>query len=256
MPVLAPGNILQLMFLRKQVVSFKGKTFLEVGPGSGNLTDLLLRMGLRGTLIELSKSSCDELRNRFADQIEKGNLTIYNTSFLSMPTNETYDLVLSSMVLEHLNEVDEKDFISRCEKCLTLNGVLMLFVPANPKYWGVEDEIAGHFRRYTKASLSQVVKQGNLNIELISGLTYPLSNILLPISNLLVNRSESSHLSLNMNERTLLSGHRNVMFKNVFPNYFKFVLNEYTLYPFFIAQSIFRNNANSLILFLRARKIY
>jgi phospholipid N-methyltransferase len=242
------------MFLRKQVVSFKGKTFLEVGPGSGNLTELLLRMGLRGSLVELSKSSCDELSNRFADYIEKGELRIYNTSFLSMPRNEKYDLVLSSMVLEHLNDVDEKDFISGCEKSLTSNGVLMLFVPANPKYWGVEDEIAGHFRRYTKVRLSEVVNRVNLNIELIAGLTWPLSNILLRISNILVNRSERSNYQLTMNERTLLSGHRNVIFKTVFPNYFKFILNEFTLYPFFIAQSVFKNNSNSLILFLRARK--
>jgi phospholipid N-methyltransferase len=254
MPVLAPGSILQLMFLKKELESFKGKTFLEVGPGAGNLSQMLLRMGLKGSLVELSKRSCDELSERFADHIEKGNLKIENKSFLSNQTNDKYDLVISSMVLEHLDEADEKLFIQLCEESLAFNGTLMLFVPANPKCWGLEDEIAGHFRRYSKEKLADVVSQSNLDIELISGLTYPLSNILLPISNLLVKRAENSNLELTMEQRTLLSGHRDVMFKTVFPGYFSLVLNRYMLYPFYVAQIIFRNNSNSLVLFLRAKK--
>ena len=229
MTVLAPGSILQLMFFKKQIATFKGKTFLEVGPGSGNLTDLLLKRGLRGTLVELSKDACDQLAERFADEIEKGNLIIKNSSFLSESTNDLYDLILSAMVLEHLNDADEKFFIQKCEERLSTNGVLMLFVPSNPKYWGVDDEIAGHFRRYTKLRLCEVVTEFNLNIELISGLTFPLSNILLPISNYFVNRSESYKMQLDMNSRTLLSGHKNVMYKTVFPIYFKFILNEFML---------------------------
>jgi phospholipid N-methyltransferase len=250
MPVLAPGSILQLMFLKKELKSFRGKTFLEVGPGAGNLSQMLLRMGLKGSLIELSKRSCDVLSERFAGEVANGDLNIENKSFLSNQTNDKYDLVISSMVLEHLDDADEKIFIQVCEEALALNGTLMLFVPANPKSWGLEDEIAGHFRRYSKARLADAFSQSNLDIELISGLTYPLSNILLPISNLLVKRSENSNLELTMEQRTLLSGHRDVMFKTVFPNYFSLILNRYTLYPFYIAQKVFRNNSNSLILFL------
>jgi phospholipid N-methyltransferase len=256
MPVLAPGNILQLMFLKKQIAAFEGKTFLEVGPGSGNLTEMLLKKGLKGTLVELSKVSCDQLASRFVDQTEEGKLIIKNVSFLSEPINEKFDLILSAMVLEHLSDTDEKKFLEKCKDSLATNGVLMLLVPANPKYWGIEDEIAGHFRRYTEMSLFQVVNECNLHVEEIRGLTFPLSNMLLPISNFFVKRSESSKTQLDMHHRTLESGHRNVIFKTVFPIYFGLILNSFVLYPFFIAQKIFRNNPKSLILFLRARSIF
>ena len=91
--VLAPGSILQSMFFRRQIKKFKGKKFLEVGPGSGHLTSLLLKEQMSGTVIELSKISSDELTERFSGSISDGLLDIKNESFYRFrgkPTNITW----------------------------------------------------------------------------------------------------------------------------------------------------------------------
>jgi len=256
MVVLAPGSILQSMFFGRYFKKFKGSKFLEVGPGSGHLTSLLLKEQMSGTIIELSKISCDELTARFSGYISDGLLDIRNESFLSIEGKSTnYDLVVSAMVLEHLDTKQEQAFIEKCLNSLKENGVLMLFVPANSNYWGVEDEIAGHFRRYLSSDLIALLDPTKWEVNLVRGLTWPLSNILLPISNFFVKRAEIMNLSLEMHERTLLSGHRDVMYKTVFPRYFRFFLNPFTLYPFYVLQNIFKHNSNSLVLFMQATKV-
>lgn len=256
MATLAPGTILQLMFFRKQIKKFNGKKFLEVGPGSGHLTALLLKKQMSGIVIELSKISSDELSKRFLRPISEGFLDVRNQSFFSMEgLHNKFDLIVSSMVLEHLDSTEEKAFIKKSLDTLKANGVLMLFVPANSKYWGVEDDIAGHFRRYDSNELVALFNSTDWQINMVRGLTWPLSNILLPISNYLVNRSEITNLSLSMYERTIRSGHRDVMYKTIFPKYFRFFLNEIFLYPFYILQNMFKHNSNSLVLFVQASKV-
>ena len=255
MTVIAPGSSLQVMYFSKQVHGMYGKTFLEIGPGYGHLTQVLINAGLTGTAIELSMTSSERLKQRFSESIHDGSLTIKNENFLTAGKLMTqFDLIVSAMVIEHLNSSDEHAFIQKCYDSLRDGGVLMLFVPANPKYWSIEDEVSGHFRRYTRQGLIKLVEPQNFRAIEVDGLTYPLSNILLPLSNLLVRRSESSNLDLERKDRTLLSGHREVMFKTIFPEYFRLILNRFSLYPFYLLQRIFKNHPNSMVIFLRANR--
>jgi 2-polyprenyl-3-methyl-5-hydroxy-6-metoxy-1,4-benzoquinol methylase len=242
------------VFLKKQIQSMAGKTFLEIGPGFGDLSGLMLKNRMTGSLIELSEVSCQLLSERFKKQIAGGNLRIRNESFLTASIEEKYDLVVSAMVLEHLNDSAALEFLKKCEELLSLNGVLLLFVPSSPRHWGIEDEIAGHFRRYSREMLFEVVGSTKLKIDFVYGLTFPLSNILLPISNFLVKRSEISKAQLSRAERTLLSGHREVKYKVIFPKYFKLLLNELTLFPFIVLQKVYRGHPDSLVLVLGATK--
>ena len=47
--VLPPGTILQLMHVRERLTRIKPGVFVEVGPGTGEITALLLEIGWRGT---------------------------------------------------------------------------------------------------------------------------------------------------------------------------------------------------------------
>ena len=62
------------------------------------------------------------------------------------------------MVLEHLDEEDELRYFEKCEQDLKPGGFAILLVPASPAHWGVEDEIAGHYRRYTFDSLRVLLR--------------------------------------------------------------------------------------------------
>jgi hypothetical protein len=56
------------------------------------------------------------------------------------------------MVMEHLDVHGERAFVERAGRCLSAGGRMVAIVPASPEHWGIEDEIAGHYRRYTANS--------------------------------------------------------------------------------------------------------
>jgi hypothetical protein len=87
----------------------------------------------------------------------------------------------------------------------------------------------------------------------LAGLTYPVSNILLPISNYLVGRSEKSKLKLSQLERTKQSGRRSVKFKTHFPSVFEFLLNRYLLWPWHQLQKASADHERALVLYFEAK---
>ena len=122
-------------------------------------------------------------------------------------------------------------------------------VPASPDHWGIEDDIAGHLRRYTRASVAALAASKGWSLRHIAGLTFPTSNLLLPLSNFLVNRSERSKLSLSALERTKQSGKRNVKFKTHFPPILGLFLNEFTMLPLHLIQKAFGKSERALVLY-------
>ncbi|HNX17589.1 MAG TPA: 16S rRNA (adenine(1518)-N(6)/adenine(1519)-N(6))-dimethyltransferase RsmA [Methanoregula sp.] len=53
-----------------------GKTVLEVGPGNGALTRALLDRGATVHAVELDGQLCEELAERFSEEIQNGSLTV------------------------------------------------------------------------------------------------------------------------------------------------------------------------------------
>jgi 16S rRNA A1518/A1519 N6-dimethyltransferase RsmA/KsgA/DIM1 with predicted DNA glycosylase/AP lyase activity len=70
MVVLPPGTILQLTFLRHRIRKLNLSTFVEVGPGNGNITELLLNLGMSGIVFEISNESIFFWRNVFKRKSE------------------------------------------------------------------------------------------------------------------------------------------------------------------------------------------
>ena len=132
---------------------------------------------------------------------------------------------------------------------LSRGGRGILFVPGCPDYWGMEDEIAGHLRRYTFDSLREAIEAHGLRLEHMAGLTYPLSNLLFPLSEYLVRRAERHKLALSHAERTRASGSRSVPFKTDFPAPLRMVLNEVVLYPLHLLQKLNARNPRSMVLY-------
>lgn len=130
---------------------------------------------------------------------------------------------------------------------------MIALVPSSPSHWGIEDDIAGHYRRYTKHSIETLTSVSGWKLLHIAGLTFPISNFLLPISNFLVNRSERSNLKLSTLDRTKLSGRRQVKFKTFFPSIFGLLLNKYTLSPMYILQKLFSKSEHALVLYFETQ---
>jgi SAM-dependent methyltransferase len=250
---LPPGTILQLMYLKRRLERLTPGRFMEIGPGSGDITELLLRLGWTGTSLDLEPSTVEHLNARFPNDISAGALAVRCTNFIEEEASDSVDLVISCMVMEHLDDQDQSLFWERAAACLREGGLMICLVPASRAHWGIEDEIAGHFRRYDRSQIHDLAEINSYTVSHEACLTYPLSNFLLPLSNFLVRRSEFKKLKLTMDERTRLSGIREVKMKTRFPNIFGIILNRVTLYPFYVLQTLHLRNEKALVLYFEAR---
>ncbi len=253
MAVLPPGTLLQLMYLRERLRRLPPGRFIEIGPGSGEITRLLLDRGWSGRSYDLEAKTIESLGHRFAREIAERRFVPVNEDYLQAQETEKVDLIISCMVMEHLEDPKQAAFMSRSFAHLKQDGVMFALVPASPRHWGIEDDIAGHCRRYTRGAIEDLVVHSGWELSHIAGLTFPVSNLLLPVSNFLVNRSERQKLSLSALERTKQSGRRSVRYKTHFPPVLGLLLNERTLWPLHVIQKLFAKSERALVLFFEAQ---
>jgi SAM-dependent methyltransferase len=237
------------MYLKERLRSVGGGRFIEVGAGQGIVSKTLLDLGWSGRAYDLNAQSLAMAArlNRLA--VSEGRYELEQRDWLEIATTEPVDLVVSCMVLEHLDQAGEARYLENCRRALKPNGLGVLFVPGCPDYWGTEDEVAGHFRRYTFQSLQRSIEAQGLRLRHVAGLTYPLSNLLYPVSEFLVRRAERGKLRLSADERTRLSGNRTVPFKTNFPAALRIILNEWILYPLHVLQKVNAQNSRSLVIY-------
>lgn len=77
-----------------------------------------------------------------------------------------YSLIGAFDVVEHIE--DDRAFLERIKRALTLNGHLAITVPAFPFLWSIHDETHLHFRRYTKQSLTRLLTETGYRVEHVS----------------------------------------------------------------------------------------
>lgn len=132
---------------------------------------------------------------------------------------------------------------------LNENGVIFIQVPSGMKYWGIEDEIARHIKRYEFKDIDDLSIAANLKVINKVILTYPVSNLLFSLSNRIIKKNESHKLKLSQKERTVYTGNRDVKFKTTFPKYANIILNPVVMYPFHMIQKFFKSSDKSMVIF-------
>lgn len=247
--ILPPGTILQQMYFKERLRALSCGRFVEVGAGQGVVSKTLLDLGWSGRAYDLNGESLAAAAEINRAAISEGRYGVQQRDWLDVADPEPVDLVVSCMVLEHLADGDEARYMERCRAALKPRGNGVLFVPGCPDYWGVEDEIAGHFRRYTFQSLQCSIEAHGLRMRHVAGLTYPVSNMLFPVSQFLVRRAERDKVALSVQERTRLSGNRAVPFKTTFPRPLRIVLNEAVMYPLHLLQKLNARNPRSMVIY-------
>lgn len=250
---LPPGTVLQLMYLEERLRQLRTGRFIEIGPGAGEITELLLCSGWTGSTYDLDEQTIHNLQGRFAAEVKEGRLKAIHDNYLDRSAGPDADLVISCMVMEHMDSAQQQAFMAKAASDLRFGGRMIGLVPAAPRHWGIEDEIAGHYLRYTRSSLSNLMASNGWRLVHSAGLTFPLSNLLLPISNFLVARKEREKLRWSSLERTKLSGRRQVPFKTQFPSIFGLALNRVVLAPLHILQKVCSKSERALVLYFEAQ---
>jgi SAM-dependent methyltransferase len=225
-------------------------SFIELGCGNGNISKILLDAGMSGVGYDLSDAACKSSAEENRSYIDAGKYRVENADFFCV-SDVKVDFILSSHVIEHFPDETLSSYFDKCKTLLKPGGRVVSLVPASMSQWGIEDETVGHYRRFESSDFVKIAHDKELHVDHIAGLTFPLSNILLGLSNYLLTKSESWKKGLSKDEQTELSstGVRQVKYKTVFPPYFRFIANETTMYPFHLLQRIFKNNGNSLVVY-------
>lgn len=136
-----------------------GGDVLEVGAGIGTVTRVLAsREGLSVTSLEPDPVLYAELADA---RDEMPGVDLRNCSTLDL-AGEQFDSVIYVNVMEHI-----EDHLGELRRGLTLlrpGGLLGLVVPAMPSLYGSLDLKSGHFRRYRRRRLIELVEAAGFEV--------------------------------------------------------------------------------------------
>ena len=158
------------------------RTFFDIGGGNGCVSMALQDAGTEVVLLEPGPSGALNARNRGVKTVVQSTLEDAGIAPASLPAAGAFD------VLEHIE--DDEAFLASIANYLMPEGTFYISVPAYNWLWSYEDVHAGHFRRYTRTSLSSALSANGFEVLYSS---YLFAFLVLPIALL---RSLPSKLGL------------------------------------------------------------
>lgn len=144
---------------------------LEVGCGAGALLADFSRAGFRCTGLETSARA-----RSIASGIASACNGHYDIKSSPDPAwDGVFGMICAFDVLEHIE--DDSAALADWVKWLKPGGRLLLSVPAHQSRWGAGDVWAGHYRRYDKPALLDLVARQGLRIDHVECYGFPLANL-------------------------------------------------------------------------------
>lgn len=144
------------------VKPFVGERVLEIGAGMGTLTAQLIPRRLYvATDVDREYVRCLQERAEGQPCLRVADLDANNPRDFSS-LGATFDTVLMLNVLEHVE--DESAALANLWSVLDARGRAIILVPQGPALFGTIDEIAGHYRRYTKDMLRSALEQAGFRV--------------------------------------------------------------------------------------------
>jgi len=140
-----------------------GARVLELGSGIGNLTRTLCPREAY-TASDVNPHYLDYLRSTFHSRpyLDVRKVDLGDAADFEDLAGQ-YDSVVCLNVLEHLE--DEAASLSNIRRALEPGGRAVILVPQGPRLHGTLDEVLGHVRRYTRASLSEALSKAGFETE-------------------------------------------------------------------------------------------
>jgi SAM-dependent methyltransferase len=145
------------------VIRELGRRVIEVGCGIGNFTRLLLDREVVVAL-DVEPVVIARLKERFPDRpnLHAFHCDVNDPRFAEIARFGA-DSCVCLNVLEHIE--DDRNALRGMASVLSPGGVVVLIVPAFPSLYGPIDERLGHYRRYTRTSISQLARETGLNVK-------------------------------------------------------------------------------------------
>lgn len=140
-------------------------SFLEIGCGTGYV---LKGIETAFPNMKLAGSEYHEEGLRYAaKRVFKAEL--FKLDALNIPFRDSYDVIGLFDVLEHIE--DDVAAIGQVYKAVKPGGGALITVPQHRFIWSVEDEWAGHARRYERAEIIGKARQAGFTVKMITSFT-------------------------------------------------------------------------------------
>jgi SAM-dependent methyltransferase len=201
-----PGTWCLHHALFEMLKDIKGNRFIEFGCGDGSVSLKLLEKGYSGVGIDFSPIAIERASSQLSSYVNKGAyqlmlMDIFDTVELDKHIDRNFDIAISLFVMEHVE--NDIAFLKQLKSRLRPGGSVIIAVPGRKDKWSLEDETAGHLRRYERNELFNVLKKAGLtNIEVWS-IAVPVGNWLFSLSDFIVKMSsEKEKLNVSLKEQT------------------------------------------------------
>jgi hypothetical protein len=129
----------------------------DLGGANGYVAAGLQRAGFETVLVEPGRTGAVTAAGRGIGPVICARVQEAHFRAAALPGAGMFD------VLEHIE--DDLGFLQTVRAALCPGGRLYLTVPAFPWLWSNEDDFAGHYRRYTRRSLTQVVRAAGFEVD-------------------------------------------------------------------------------------------
>jgi len=165
--------------IEKFAADFSKVKILDIGCGVGTMALYFTSLGAKVKGIDVSRRAIDIAKEA------KKQLNFKNISFskkLLQKGMGKYDLVLASEVIEHIE--NEKQFLSKISSQLNDGGLLYLTTPLKENclyklgFYKTFDKEVGHLRRYTVASIQNLLQKNGFTVLEWRRVEGPLRNLL------------------------------------------------------------------------------
>jgi SAM-dependent methyltransferase len=154
----------------KAVLGFPpGGTFYDIGGGNGFVALALQKKGMDVVLVEPGPGA-KAAAGRGIGKVVAATFEGAGFARHSLNSAGAFD------VIEHIR--DDRAFLSSIRESLVPGGRFYCTVPACPMLWSGHDATAGHFRRYSRRTLTAALEAAGFEIEFLTGF---FSWLVLPI---------------------------------------------------------------------------
>lgn len=135
-------------------------TIFDIGGGNGFVSMGLAGAGFEVAIVEPGKAGAANARKRGVKDVICATADTAHFKPQSLPAVGLFD------VIEHVE--DDSAFLGAIRRLMKPNGRLYATVPAYSFLWSAEDVEAGHYRRYTRASIGSVLESAGFRVEFSS----------------------------------------------------------------------------------------
>jgi SAM-dependent methyltransferase len=140
---------------------------LEIGSGIGNISAFLIRNFKEVSLSDMRQEYCSVLEKKFRQSENLKGIYLIDLADRFVDQNHPelmckFNTILASNVVEHIE--DDGQAVSNCYKLLAPGGHLVILVPAYRGLYNSFDRSLGHYRRYTRKSLTKLMEREGFEI--------------------------------------------------------------------------------------------